>query len=46
MNILTKATVLVLNRNWQAINLPVYCILGQFDPKLVQMAPHGERAED
>jgi hypothetical protein len=21
-------------------------ILGQFDPKLVKMAPHGERAED
>jgi len=21
-------------------------VLGQFDPKLVKMAPHGERAED
>jgi hypothetical protein len=24
----------------------VVTILGQFDPKLVKMAPHGERAED
>jgi len=33
-------------RQVMAAQSDLVTILGQFDPKLVKMAPHGERAED